>query len=231
VRALMRAGMRLVASSGMFWLITALAGFQDSWTEGVYLLLFLGGLTDVFIAGAFTFAALMGDDSRLAVEFDRDRVQIWWGDDARERRAGYLEARERGTSRKEPAVWPDNGLRWGYPGGLSSWAPPGPLPSAACQEMITGRWPLAGARSDPGPPQKRLLPLSPSLPAQGIEFPERAAYSRYDRFGRPQELFPIHFRAMGPDIVRLGYPITEVHIDPHGGCPACEAWKRGALDG
>lgn len=76
--------------------------------------------------------------------------------------------------------------------------------------------------------EKRLLPLSPGWRDAGVEFPERPAYSRYDRHGRPQPPFPVHFR--NPAAPADGWTpslVLETHSDPdHEGCPVCKTWKE-----
>jgi hypothetical protein len=238
LRALMRTGFRLAAVSGLASLLAALAG-EAAWVDWTLSLLFLAGLTDMAIAAGFSALAPARDDEehrQVAFEIDDAGFKIWFGDHARENHRRYLEARDHGASHRAYGAWPDTTLRWRYPAGVShrpAWADPG----VSLREAEQGWEDLARTLGAPWPPmtwkppEKRLVtPLSQSWRDAGVDFPERPAYSNYDRRGVPQPPFPIHFRTLDPppdpDLgVRVGHAVLETHSDPHDGCPVCDTWR------
>jgi hypothetical protein len=214
MRALMSAGARLVLGSGFLILAIAVSGLQSTWLDWGLTLAFLAGMTDIAIAAGFNVLSAARDDdgeSQVAIEFGRDGIKLWWGGEAGERRAEYLEARERGTSRRAPAAWPDTGLRWAYPAGLS------------CRPPYGAPWPS----------EKRLAP-PPSARWQdpGIEFPEPPVHNLVDRHGVRTSPFPVHFRTEPEshelvDGVRMAPAVMRYHTDSgNPGCPVCETWER-----
>jgi hypothetical protein len=218
MRSLLRAGCRMIASSAFLIVSFSVAGLlQDWWTQWLIAPLFFGGLADVVIAALFNVSEALrgeGGESCVAVEFDDTGMHCWVGDRAQENRERYLEQRE--GRQREGARTPAGRRRLAGGVFLGTVGPSG----------LSYR-PPAG---DPSrPPEKRLL-LSPFLRAQGVSFPDEPAYAGYDRLGRPQPPFPVHFRTLPPvksaDGTRLAPAVMETHSDHHDDCPACDAWKR-----
>jgi hypothetical protein len=219
--SLFRVGLRLTAASGFASVLAAALGVQGAWLDWALSLMLLGGMADMVIAAGFGVFSPGGGRSRLAVEVDDKGVRVCWGEGAAERQAEHLEALY---------AQPDGGLRWAYPAGLSyrvPWADPG----VSLREAEQGWANLARALAATWPPEKRLVPpLSPSWQELGIEFPEKPAYSRRNRYGLPQPPFPIHFKTIDASEtlehgVRMEHSAMETHSDPHGDCPVCESWR------
>jgi len=175
----MRAGARLVAASGIFWVVATVTGLQPGWRTGVFLFLFLGGVIDIAIAA--------------------DLIARGGGNPAEE-----LAGRTRGAVAGMAVAWRGGAARDGRPPGQvlsqtdSVWGsglyapPPGHWESTRSMAEwadSTARVPDAIARYQAPMPEKRL-----AYREAGIDFPVRGGYVTADRRGRPTPPFPVHYR-------------------------------------
>lgn len=246
LQGLFHVGAKLAAASGFLGIAVAVSGLQSAWLDWALTLVFLGGVTDIAIATAFNALSGLRDDDgrlRLAFQIDESGIRLWQGDDAREHREEYREARERGAGRPAgiryvdgvpvPVAQVDDYLRWAYPAGLSSRAPyPGPG-AGYWWDAAGGYWAQTNALSESWASEKRLVtPVASVWREAGVEFPEQPAYAYRDRYGVSTPPFPVHFRTEPEthflaDGVRMEPAVMSCHTDSgNPGCPVCETWER-----